>query len=105
MLVIEKVPAEISQIITDRLAIPTIGIGSGSHCDGQVLVVNDILGITPFAFKHAKKYCDYHASTLQAICNYKTEVESGSFPASGHSSRMQESELAAVQAWLTRQRK
>ena len=74
LIVLEKITEEISQIITDTLDIPTIGIGAGRYCDGQVLVINDILGIgTPF--RHAKRYHDYNQRTLEAICQYKHEVE------------------------------
>ena len=73
LIVLEKITEEISQIITDTLNIPTIGIGAGRFCDGQVLVINDILGIgTPF--KHAKRYQDYNQLTLEAI----SQLQAGS---------------------------
>lgn len=102
MLVIEKVPEQISQLLTATLSIPTIGIGAGSACDGQVLVVHDILGMTPLAFKHAKKYLEYNHLALDAITAYKHEVESGAFPGHEHSTRMLDTELALVHAWCAR---
>ena len=70
LIVLEKITEEVSRIITDTIKIPTIGIGAGRFCDGQVLVINDILGIGP-PFKHAKRYQDYNHLTFEAICKYQ----------------------------------
>ena len=102
MLVLEKIPAEASQVISARLAVPTIGIGSGADCDGQVLVVNDILGITPFSLRHARKYADYSQSTLEAVRCFKHEVECGLFPTSANGSHMADQQAAQFAAWLER---
>ena len=103
LIVLEKITEEISQIITDTLDIPTIGIGAGRFCDGQVLVINDILGIgTPF--KHAKRYQDYNQLTLQAICQYKQEVENGDFPTDANVAHIASDKLARVQKWLESER-
>ena len=99
LIVLEKITEEISQIITDTLDIPTIGIGAGRFCDGQVLVINDILGIgTPF--KHAKRYQDYDHLTFQAISQYIYDVENGDFPRDGNVSHIATDKLARVQKWL-----
>ena len=99
LIVLEKITEEISQIITDTLDIPTIGIGAGRYCDGQVLVINDILGIgTPF--KHAKRYQDYNQLTLEAISKYRQEVENGHFPTDDNVAHIPEDKLARVQKWL-----
>ena len=99
LIVLEKITEEVSQIITDTLAIPTIGIGAGRFCDGQVLVINDILGIGP-PLKHAKRYQDYGHLTFEAICRYKEEVASGTFPTDANASHIPPDKLARVQKWL-----
>ena len=99
LIVLEKITEEVSQIITDTLAIPTIGIGAGRFCDGQVLVINDILGIGP-PLKHAKRYQDYSHLTFEAICRYKEEVASGTFPTDANTSHIPPDKLARVQKWL-----
>ncbi len=99
LIVLEKITEEISQIITETIDIPTIGIGSGRFCDGQVLVINDILGLgTPF--KHAKRYQDYNQLTFEAICQYKQEVEKGDFPTDANAAHIAADKLARVQKWL-----
>ena len=99
LIVLEKITEEVSQIITDTLDIPTIGIGAGRFCDGQVLVINDILGIGP-PFKHAKRYQDYNQLTLEAICRYKQEVENGDFPTDANVAHIAADKLVRVQKWL-----
>jgi len=79
-IVLEKVPEEVAGIITRKLRIPTIGIGSGLACDGQVLVINDLLGVMEKSFRHARKFLDFHALALQAVRAYTSEVERGAFP-------------------------
>lgn len=99
LIVLEKITEEISQIITSKLNIPTIGIGAGQFCDGQVLVINDILGIGP-PLKHAKRYQDYSHLTFDAICRYKEEVANGTFPSEANTSHIPPDKLARVQKWL-----
>lgn len=80
-LVLEAVPADLAKSITDELAIPTIGIGAGPHCDGQVLVLYDLLGLfDDFLPKFVKPYAHLKADALQALRRYKEEVEQGKFP-------------------------
>ena len=99
LIVLEKITEEVSQIIMDTLDIPTIGIGAGRYCDGQVLVINDVLGIgTPF--KHAKRYQDYNQLTFEAISQYKQEVENGSFPTDANVAHIAADKLVRVQKWL-----
>ncbi len=100
MIVLELVPDQLSRLITQRLHIPTIGIGAGAGCDGQVLVINDVLGITPFQTRLSKRYQQYRETTAQAITQYKREVEAQQFPAPENAWSMDEAELARVQAWL-----
>ena len=85
-LLIEAIPAGLAGRITEELSIPTIGIGAGPDCDGQVLVLHDVLGLFErFLPKFAKQYANLKEEALKAIINYKKEVESGSFPTSEHS--------------------
>jgi 3-methyl-2-oxobutanoate hydroxymethyltransferase len=84
-MVLELIPAALAREITCSVSCPTIGIGAGVECDGQVQVWHDILGLTPMKFKHAKVYCDASELFLQAIRSYASEVRSGSFPTGEHS--------------------
>lgn len=83
-IVLEKVPAAIASRVSRALSIPTIGIGAGAGCDGQVLVMHDILGLGIKA-KHSKVYVDIKAAFGQAFGAYVSEVRSGAFPAEEHS--------------------
>lgn len=80
-LVLEAIPAEVAKAITHQLAIPTIGIGAGPDCNGQVLVLYDLLGLfDEFVPKFVKPYAHLKADALQALRRYKEEVEEGKFP-------------------------
>lgn len=80
-LVLECVPAKLAKIITDSISIPTIGIGAGAECDGQVLVYQDMLGMfSDFTPKFVKKYADIGEAMRDAFRNYISEVKSGVFP-------------------------
>lgn len=80
-LVLEAIPAEVAKAITDQLTIPTIGIGAGPDCNGQVLVLYDLLGLfDEFVPKFVKPYAHLKADALQALRRYKEEVEEGKFP-------------------------
>ncbi|KPK97476.1 MAG: 3-methyl-2-oxobutanoate hydroxymethyltransferase [Omnitrophica WOR_2 bacterium SM23_72] len=93
-IVLECVPEKIAKIITEKLKIPTIGIGAGIHCDGQVLVTHDMLGLFErFTPKFVKKYVNLSPMILQAIEQFKTEVEDGKFPTPQHSFTIKEEEL------------
>ncbi len=84
--VLEKVPMGLAARITQRLVIPTIGIGAGVACDGQVLVVDDMLGFfTEFRPKFVKRYADLGALASEAIADYAAEVRARTFPADEHS--------------------
>ncbi|EGJ23208.1 3-methyl-2-oxobutanoate hydroxymethyltransferase [Cereibacter sphaeroides WS8N] len=83
--VLEKVPDGLSQRITQRIAIPTIGIGASAHCDGQVLVLDDMLGLfADFRPKFVKRYGELGASADEAIATYAAEVRARRFPAPEH---------------------
>ncbi len=83
--VLELVPEQLSHMITERLVIPTIGIGSGPHCDGQVQVVSDMLGIvTDHIGRHVKRYADIADVMRSAVTAYAQEVRDGVFPTADH---------------------
>ncbi len=87
--VLECVPAELAAQITRQLKIPTIGIGAGVHCDGQVLVTHDLLGLTVrHSPKFSKKFVDLGPLMLQAFKQYRDDVASGRFPDDAHSFHM-----------------
>ncbi|PKQ21030.1 MAG: 3-methyl-2-oxobutanoate hydroxymethyltransferase [Actinobacteria bacterium HGW-Actinobacteria-6] len=80
-IVLELVPAELAAIVSEEVSIPTIGIGAGGGCDGQVQVFHDLLGLGTFKPKHAKRYADVGDAIRSAIGAYTAEVRSGAFPA------------------------
>jgi 3-methyl-2-oxobutanoate hydroxymethyltransferase len=80
-IVLETIPANLGQLITDKVSIPTIGIGAGPDCDGQVQVINDILGsFSDFVPRHAKQYVKLTDIISKAVIQYRDEVKAGSFP-------------------------
>jgi 3-methyl-2-oxobutanoate hydroxymethyltransferase len=85
-MVLEAIPAGLAKSITDAVAIPTIGIGAGPHCDGQVLVLYDLLGLfDDFVPKFVKPYARLKAGALDALRQYKEDVERGTFPSDSES--------------------
>ena len=98
-LVLECVPASLAGLITQRLSIPTIGIGAGRECDGQVQVFHDMLGLlTDFVPKHAKRYANLGETIANAVAEYMSEVKDQSFPSPEHSYQLKEEVLAELQA-------
>jgi 3-methyl-2-oxobutanoate hydroxymethyltransferase len=87
--VLESIPARVAALITSRITIPTIGIGAGSGCDGQVLVTNDLLGLFDrFTPRHVKRYADLLAEMDRAFREYRAEVSARAFPAKEHELEM-----------------
>jgi 3-methyl-2-oxobutanoate hydroxymethyltransferase len=87
-IVLEGMPLDLAGEITERLAIPTIGIGAGGHCDGQVLVINDMLGLfDDFTPKFVKRYADLKEVTTHAVKSFISDVRGGKFPGEEHSFR------------------
>ncbi len=85
-IVLEAIPAELAKTLTEQLTIPTIGIGAGPYCDGQVLVLYDLLGLfDDFVPKFVKPYAHLKTDALQALRRYKEEVEQGKFPTDSES--------------------
>ncbi len=96
-IVLECVPAPLAKIITERLTIPTIGIGAGPHCDGQVQVIHDLLGlIGDFVPRHAKQYAKLCETIKEAVGDYAAEVKEGAFPTMKHGFRMGDEVVAEV---------
>ena len=96
---LEAVPAPIAKMVTERLSVPTIGIGAGLHCDGQVLVVHDMLGLFDrFTPKFAKRYINLSEPILKAFETYIDEVRKGAFPTDQHSFHIDEKELSKIEA-------
>jgi 3-methyl-2-oxobutanoate hydroxymethyltransferase len=84
--VLEGIPLDLAAEITDRLAIPTVGIGAGMHCDGQILVLHDVLGLCDrFAPKFVKRYAELGEMAREALGAYADEVRGAAFPALAHS--------------------
>jgi 3-methyl-2-oxobutanoate hydroxymethyltransferase len=94
---LEAVPAPIAKRVTERLKVPSIGIGAGVHCDGQVLVVHDMLGLFDrFTPKFAKQYVNLSELILEALESFKEEVLEGAFPTDQHSFHIDEKELSKM---------
>ena len=92
-LVLESVPARLADLISKKISIPTIGIGAGNGCDGQVLVTHDLLGLFDrFTPKFVKKYADFHNEMQKAFANYIEDVETKRFPAPEHTVEMKDEE-------------
>jgi 3-methyl-2-oxobutanoate hydroxymethyltransferase len=85
-LLLEAIPMNVAKQITKELSIPTIGIGAGPYCDGQILVLHDVIGLFDrFVPKFAKQYTSLNKAALKAIQSYRKEVEKGDFPSRDHS--------------------
>ena len=98
-IVLECIPTPLAKLITERVSVPTIGIGAGKHCDGQVQVISDLLGLyTDFVPKHAKQYTKLHESISTSVSDYISEVKTGKFPTPKQSYEMDEAVLAQIEA-------
>lgn len=97
MIVLECIPAQVAELIGRKLSIPTIGIGGGAQCDGQVLVYHDTLGLFErFVPKFVKQYETLGVKARQALSEYASEVRSGAFPDAAHSFSMNEEQLQKI---------
>lgn len=100
-LVLEAVPPRLAELVTQRLEIPTIGIGAGADCDGQVLVYHDLLGMFDrFTPRFVKKYAGLYGDIHRALCDFRDDIESGRFPGDEHCVAMPEEEWQKVQQAL-----
>ena len=101
--VLEGIPAELAALITERLGIPTIGIGAGRSCDGQVLVIHDLLGITPDPVpSFVRRYADLGAVIREACVRFGADVRGGSFPAENESYHLKPEVLDEIRAGVER---
>ena len=94
--VLELVPEQLAAAITERLGIPTIGIGAGAGCSGQVQIITDLLGIDTWQPKHAKPFVNLREATLGAVRAYASEVAAGTFPGPEQTVRMDDAVLDEV---------
>jgi len=93
-IVLEGIPEKVAELITNAVSIPTIGIGAGKHCDGQILVYQDMLGMfNDFIPKFVKQYANIGTIMKEAIGSYVNEVEEGTFPEEKHTFKIDENEL------------
>ena len=92
--VLEAIPVELARLITERLDIPTIGIGAGPDCDGEIQVINDILGLTLSSRKHTKEYANLSKVIEEALIAYLNDVEENKFPSDDQSFHVDERLLA-----------
>jgi 3-methyl-2-oxobutanoate hydroxymethyltransferase len=100
MIVLEMVPLQLARYITKLLRIPTIGIGAGPFCDGQVQVINDILGLSPRVFRHSKMFCQGRMTFSAAVSRYVKEVKIGKFPTKKNASMMEDEVEVEIRMWL-----
>ncbi len=101
-LVLEGIPWQVAKIITENLRVPTIGIGAGFYCDGQVLVTNDLLGLFfGFVPKFVKKYANLRETMAMAFKQYRDEVKEGLFPGLEHSFYLEEIEAKRLEEMIS----
>ena len=100
-LVLECIPQEVAKAVTERLRIPTIGIASGPGCDGQILVIHDLLGLNPnFSPRFVKRYANLSSKIQKAVSHFSRDVRAGRFPSKSHAFRMSSEELRRFRAFL-----
>jgi 3-methyl-2-oxobutanoate hydroxymethyltransferase len=105
MLEFEAVPAKIARLISEQLTIPTIGIGAGAGCDGQILLCYDLLGVfTDFKPKFTKRYAKLTEVAVSGIMQYVKEVKEGTFPDDDHSYTVNEAEYEKFAAMVAKRR-
>ena len=93
-IVLEAIPTSLAKIITEKIKVPTIGIGAGPHCDAQVLVIHDLLGLfEEFMPKFVKRYAQLGPEIVRALSQFDSEVKGGKFPDEEHSYNIKEEEL------------
>jgi 3-methyl-2-oxobutanoate hydroxymethyltransferase len=95
-MVVELVPEQLAAAITERLRVPTIGIGAGAGCSGQVQVITDLIGLGDFVPRHARPYAHVREAILDAAKAYATDVAAGTFPGPAETVRMDEAVLDEV---------
>lgn len=101
-LVLECVPWQLAKLITERVDVPTISIGAGPYCDGQVLVLHDLLGLSEPSPKFVKRYAELKDPIEGALSGFREEVKAGKFPTLEYSYGMKDEELKELKKWLSR---
>jgi 3-methyl-2-oxobutanoate hydroxymethyltransferase len=99
LIVFEMIPEEVGRIVTQKLTIPTIGIGAGRYTDGQVLIVSDLLGINSFDFRHVTKYEDFSRRAKTALGRYAEDVLGGHFPKESNVRHLSDSDAKELDDW------
>ena len=103
-IILEAIPDRLAKLITERASVPTIGIGAGPHCDGQVLVIHDLIGLFDrFTPKFVKKYTNVNAQILEALQEFTEEAKTGTFPTAEHSYSISDEVFEALLAELRRE--
>ena len=100
MIVLELVPVQLARHITRLLRVPTIGIGAGPFCDGQVQVLHDMLGLSPKTYKHAKAYTNGKEVFSNAVSRYIGEVRKRSFPTRANASSLDDNVMQELRDWI-----
>jgi len=101
IVLLEGVPAETGKLVTERLRVPTIGVGAGPHCDGQAVLLSDMLGMYPvFTPKFVKKYATMGEEVIKLVGEYVAEIKSGAFPGPEQCYKMREGEAEKLEALL-----
>ena len=101
-LVLESIPSEVAKIVTDELKIPTIGIGAGPHCNGQIQVFHDLLGLfSDFRPKHAGRYSNLSKTIRDSICKYSIDVQNVDFPTNDHSFKVKAELISQLESRLS----
>jgi 3-methyl-2-oxobutanoate hydroxymethyltransferase len=104
LMILEKIPGKISKIITQNVKIPTIGIGAGKHCDGQVLIIYDLLGINERKFKHSPEYINMREIMKTTIGRYQDEVDKSIFPNETHTNIIDNNEYKKIEEWCLKEK-
>lgn len=99
LIILEKIPEKISKIITQNVKMPTIGIGAGKYCDGQVLIIYDLFGINERKFKHNPEYANLRQRMIETAKKYKQETEEGIFPSEKHANIIHDAEYDKIKNW------
>ncbi|MCK9356539.1 MAG: 3-methyl-2-oxobutanoate hydroxymethyltransferase [Dehalococcoidia bacterium] len=101
MVLLEGVPAETGQLVTQKLKVPTISVGAGPHCDGQAVLLSDLIGMYPvFTPKFVKRYATVGDQITKAVAGFVADIKSGAYPTSEHCYKMKDGETARLEEML-----
>lgn len=101
MVLLEGVPAETGKLVTEKLKVPTIGVGAGPHCDGQAVLLSDLIGMYPvFTPRFVRRYATVGEEITRAVGEYVAEIKSGAFPGPEQCYKMKEGEMARLEEML-----